>query len=232
VITVTLAVGCVVLSLWLLVAYPNLQTVLLFLGGVAVAGIMLWSMVPRRDKFVAPGVLLDQAAHPKLFRELGAIASSLHEPTPREVYLIAEPNAWVADRGGFMGIGSRRVMGIGLPLLGALSLMQFRAILAHEFAHYYGGDTRLAPWVYKAQSSMVRTFKGLGSIEGTHLPGALVFVFAIATLVLSWYWRLFLRAINSVSRRQEYRADELACIVSGKQAFLGGLTTTHQPSYA
>jgi heat shock protein HtpX len=232
VFTATLAVACAALSLWLLVMYPNLQTVLLFLGGIAAAGIMLWSLVPRRNKFVAPGVLLEPDVHPRMFRELGAIASSLQEPMPREVYLIGEPNAWVADRGGFMGIGSRRVMGIGLPLLGALSLAQLRAILAHEFAHYYGGDTRLGPWVYKAQSSMVRTFKGLGSIEGTSLPAALVFVFAIATLVLSWYWRLFLRAINAVSRRQEYRADELACIVGGKQAFLDGLTTTHKAVYA
>ena len=78
----------------------------------------------------------------------------LDEPMPREVYLIGDVNAFVADRGGFMGFGSRRVMGLGLPLLSILSVSQFRAVLAHEFAHYYGGDTSLGPWVYKTQTAI------------------------------------------------------------------------------
>jgi hypothetical protein len=49
----------------------------------------------------------------------------------REVYLIGEPNAWVTVRRGMMGFGGRRIMGLGLPLLGALNISQFRAILAH-----------------------------------------------------------------------------------------------------
>src|SRR6266853_1614359 len=112
---------------------------------------MLWSLVPRRDNFEAPGLPLERPSHPRLFAELDSIASALGEPLPREVYLIGEPNAWVADRGGVMGFGSRRVMGVGLPLLGALNISQFRAILAHEFAHYYGGDTRLGPLPPKTQ---------------------------------------------------------------------------------
>jgi len=68
---------------------------------------------------------------------------------PAEVYLIAEANAWVIDRGGIMGCGSRRVMGLGLPLLQVLSVYQLRAVLAHEFGHFHGGDTKLGPWVYK-----------------------------------------------------------------------------------
>ena len=34
---------------------------------------------------------------------------------PEEVYVVNAVNAFVAQRGGIMGIGSRRVMGIGLP---------------------------------------------------------------------------------------------------------------------
>jgi hypothetical protein len=78
---------------------------------------MVWSLIPRRDKFTAPGMLLARAAHPNLFAELEGIAAALGEKVPGEVYLIWEPNAFVADRGGVMGFGSRRVMGLGLPLL-------------------------------------------------------------------------------------------------------------------
>jgi heat shock protein HtpX len=44
---------------------------------------------------------------------------------PAEFYVVDDVNAWVAERGGVLGIGGRRVMGIGLPLLQALSVSEF-----------------------------------------------------------------------------------------------------------
>jgi Zn-dependent protease with chaperone function len=60
-------------------------------------------------------------------------------------------NAWVMQRGGIMGFGSRRVMGLGLPLMRILTCAQFSAVLAHEFGHYHGGDTKIGPWIYKTR---------------------------------------------------------------------------------
>jgi hypothetical protein len=60
------------------------QVVLLLLGGIAVAT-MLWSLFPRRDKFDAPGPLLDRSTQPRLFREIDQIADALNEQVPREV---------------------------------------------------------------------------------------------------------------------------------------------------
>jgi heat shock protein HtpX len=203
------------------------QSLLLLVFGVAIAGGLLWSLVPRADKFTAPGPLLDRAQHPRLFAELDAIAASLNEPMPSEVYLIGEVNAWVADRGGVLGFGSRRVMGLGLPLLSVLTVSQFRATLAHEFAHYYGGDTSLGPWVYKTKMAMIRTFQAVGSLSKLARFWVLVIMYMVVTTVLKWYFIVFLRAINLISRRQEYRADELACLVAGRQPLIDGLRTIH-----
>jgi len=41
---------------------PNLQVMLLLLLGIVVAGTMVWSLLPRRDNFKAPGLLLQRAA--------------------------------------------------------------------------------------------------------------------------------------------------------------------------
>ena len=227
-----LAIACVYLP-WLVINnVANFQTLALFVGGVLVAGAMLWSLLPRRDKFAAPGLLLDRAAHPHLFAELDNIASALREPLPREVYLIGEPNAWVADRGGVLGLGSRRVMGLGLPLLAALNVSQFRAILAHEFAHYYGGDTRLGPWLHRTQMAMIRTFQNMGSVGKAMRVALMQVLYMVVFGILKWYWLLFLRAINFVSRRQEFRADELACIVAGPQALVSGLRIVHGAALA
>ena len=127
------------------------------------AGVILWSILPRPDRFIPPGPPLEPKEHPKLFEALAGIAEATKQQMPSEVYLIAEVNAWVMDRSGIMGFGRRRVMGLGLPLLQVLSMSQFRAVLAHEFGHFHGGDTKLGPWVYKTRAAIGRTLEGLAA---------------------------------------------------------------------
>jgi heat shock protein HtpX len=208
------------------------QVLALQLGGIAVAVVILWSLFPRFDKFEAPGLLLEREAHPRLFAELDSIAVALNEPLPREVYLVGQPNAFVADRGGILGIGSRRVMGIGLPLLSALSVSEMRAVLAHEFAHYYSGDTSMGPWVYNSQSAMIRTFQNMGSLRQFGRIAIFQLLCLAVFSVLKWYFIFFLKVTNFVSRRKEYRADELACLVAGSEAMVQGLRKIHGAALA
>jgi Zn-dependent protease with chaperone function len=205
----------------------GLQSVVLFLFGVVMAGTMLWSLLPRRDKFLAPGPLLERTAHPHLFAELENIARLLHEPFPDEAYLIPQVNAFVSDRGGGLGLGARRVMGIGLPLIAILDQSEFRAVLAHEFAHYYGGDTRLGPWVYKTRMAMVRTIQNMASLGGMMPVAYAQIAYRFVMLLLEAYWKLFFRATQGISRRQEYRADELACHIADSEHLVNGLRKIH-----
>jgi len=234
VVILLLAVACVYLPYLAFTSteHPPAQLGLLVLSGFVVAGTILWSLVPRREKFEVPGLLLEPTAHPRLFAELHAIAAALGEPLPREVYLIGQVNAFVADRGGIMGFGSRRVMGIGLPLLSSLTVSEMRAVLAHEFAHYYSGDTRMGPWVYKTQSAMIRAFRNIGSLGELGRIAALQFMNMVATFILKWYFIFFMRVINFVSRNKEYRADELACLVAGAEPLVQGLRKIHGASIA
>jgi Zn-dependent protease with chaperone function len=235
VFTLLLAAACVYLPFLLLSAYAGFHTLAVFVCGVVMSIVMLWSLVPRRDKFSAPGPRLHASEHPRLFSELEGIAKTLDEPMPSEVYLIADLNAWVAERGGVMGFGSRRVMGLGLPLVRILTISQFRAVLAHEFGHFYTGDTRLLPWVHKTREAMVRTLNNLGSESLAEVfakvqLARLVHHLAVAALV--GYWKLFMRITQAISRRQEYRADELASYVAGPHALIEGLRAIHGASAA
>lgn len=229
-----LAAACVYLPYLLLFSSdsPGFQTLALFVFGIVIAATMVWSLVPRRDTFTPPGLLLDRESEPRLFAELESISSALNEPLPGEVYLIGEVNAFVADRGGVMGFGSRRVMGLGLPLLSILTVSEFRAVLAHEFAHYYGGDTSLGPWVYKTKMAMVRVFENIGSVGQLARIAVLGIMYLVVASVLKWYFVVFLRVINLVSRRQEYRADELACLIAGRQPLIDGLRAIHRGAIA
>lgn len=179
---------------------------------------ILWSVLPRFDKFEAPGPQLTRDQHPRLFEEIESVAQSVKQEMPAEVYLVPDVNAWVSQRGGVMGFGSRRVMGLGLPLLRMLSRSQFRAVLAHEFGHYYGGDTKLGPWVYKTRSAIGRTLSSLAGDDG---EGSLL------QLPFLWYGKMFLRITHAVSRRQEFVADELAARAIGSRPLIEGLRTVH-----
>lgn len=193
----------------------NLQLTIFCLIG---AGTILWAILPRFDRFTIIGLRLDAHEHPRLFSEISAIAAKTGQKMPAEVYLALDMNAFVAERGGLLGIGVRRVMGIGLPLMQVLSVAQLRSILAHEFGHYYGGDTHLGPWIYKTRSAIGRAIQGL-SRSWLQYP-------------FRWYGLLFLRITQSISRRQEYVADELAARLEGANTVADAMRLIHAQASA
>lgn len=180
------------------------------LGAAAIG----WGILPRRDAFPAPGPRLEPRESPRLFRVLGDVARRTRQEMPVEVYLVSEMNAWVANRGGVMGFGSRRVMGLGLPLLQVASVDELEAILAHEFGHYHGGDTRLGPWIYKTRSAIGRTLQSLGDESWLQVP-------------FRWYGSFFMRITQAISRAQELTADQLAATTVGAASLVEGLKKVH-----
>jgi len=209
------------------VASGNGTLILLSIGAVTCCLIILWSITPRPDRFTPPGPELTAAAQPRLFAEISATAAEFREPMPASVYLMMAPNAWVAQRGGMLGFGSRRVMALGYPLLAVLTVSEFRAVIAHEFAHYYGGDTGLGPWTNKAREAIMLSLQRLSSDSGLLHTLSRWAVIAILRLLvigtLALYWKLFLRLTLLVSRQAEYRADELASAIAGAQPLLASL---------
>jgi heat shock protein HtpX len=187
----------------------------LALGCLVGACLILWSICPRRDRFGVPGPRIEPKQHPKLFAELSAIAKATGQELPHEVYLTPEVNAWVAQRGGTMGFGSRRVMALGVPLMALLTVSQFRAVLAHEFGHYSGGDTKLGPWIYKTRAAIGRT---LAQLQGAD---------SVLLVLFNWYGNLFLRVTLAISRAQEYAADRLGARVGGARSLIDGLKQVH-----
>lgn len=194
-------------------------------GRIAIACIgvgltVLWALVPRADTFEPPGPRLNDESQPALFRVIREVAASAGQAEPADVYLLNEVNAWVTHRGGTMGFGSRRVMGIGLPLLQALSLSEFKAIIAHEFGHYSSGDVKLGPWVHKTRAAISRTIAG---VHGTFVEAP-----------FQWYGRQFLKLTHAVSRQQEFIADQVAMRVAGAADFANALrrVTALTPAYS
>jgi heat shock protein HtpX len=183
------------------------------------AGIILWSIVPRRDRFIAPGPELTPERNPKLFELLRSVARTVNEPMPERVYLTPDVNAGVFQRGGFLGTGGHRLMIVGLPLLHALTVSEVEGVLAHEFGHYHGGDVKLGPWIYRTRETIGRTLHNLRGRQLLRLP----FLF---------YGTQFLKVTQGISRRQEFAADAMAASIVGSGPMIRGLTRVHRAALA
>ena len=232
-LVVAVAAACLILPVVMFVVFPlengNLfiARVLISAFGIAAGLTILWSIVPRRNKVEINGVLIDLSKEPRLAKQIESIAQAMNEPMPSEVYLVGDANAFVIETSGFLGFRRRRIIGLGLPLLQMLTIAQFRAVLAHEFGHYYAGDTRMGPWVYNTRITIARVYENLGrksAVISFLTRWAVVSIPYMALMgAMRLYWNLFMRITQWISRRQEFRSDELACHVAGSQALMEGL---------
>lgn len=222
-----LAIGVALGLLWLPLAevlYTDRIHIKLALLCLFASLAILWSILPRVDRFEAPGPRLTAEENPELFRVIEDVARDTDQSMPADVFLVSDLNAFVTERGGVMGLGSRRVMGLGLPLLQVLSVSELRAVVAHEFGHFHGGDTKLGPWIYKTRSAMGRTLETLSSSEMGFM--------AIVMLPFLAYQKLFLRVTHAISRAQEYAADALAARTQGAHHLTDGLRKIHGAAMA
>ena len=219
VLAVVLTAGFYLLALGLIAGL----IAILFVPGISgqVAGFCLIgsvviavSIVPWPRPFAAPGPMLNPAGQPRLFTVLQGVASAVGEAMPADVYVTPDMNAGVLQR------GRRRVMVLGLPLMQVMTVAQMRAVVAHEFGHYHGGDTRLGPWIYRTREAIERTQRvGTGQLALLRLPFIL-------------YGRMFMRVTQAVSRRQELAADELAARTVGAAPMIEGLQALARGSIA
>ena len=184
-------------------AFPATLTIIAILRGV---------FFLERGDGKPLGIPIDGRTEPRLKALVGEVAEAMGTKPPDEVYLIPDVNAFVYEHGRLLGlIRTKRVMGIGLALIDVVRVDQLRAILAHEFGHYVGGDTHLGGVIYRARSSLGRTVENLKA-------GVLRSLFLA-------YARLFLKLTQKISRDQELAADAAAVRVGGREAHGSALRT-------
>ncbi|MBW3595570.1 MAG: M48 family metalloprotease [Actinobacteria bacterium] len=163
------------------------------------------------------GIPIDDSSQPRLMALVKDVASAANANPPDAVYLVPDVNAFVYEDGKLMGlIKTKRIMGIGLGLLNVLHVDELKAVLAHEYGHFAGGDTRLSGIVYRTRSAIGRTVEHLAK-SGTWLAR-----------IFDWYGRLFLRLTQRMSRQQELDADGLAAGIGGRDAQTQALEKTGQ----
>lgn len=230
-----LAFAAVLVGLAALVAYLAATIRLNWLIVAAAAAfvaalVVVWSILPRYDRFDPPGPELHESDAPMLFAELRELAAAAGQAMPKHVYVVSRLNAFVTERGGIMGIGSRRVLGIGLPLLEILTVDELRSVLAHELGHFHGGDTKIGPWLYKVRAGFERSIDNLdraASFIGEDF-GPFAAVLGMARAPFVWFGRVFMRHTRALGRAQECRADALSVRLVGSAPAVSALEKVHE----
>lgn len=138
------------------------------------------AIMPRGPRFGYPGRGLSSRRAPELFELLRDVARQTRQKMPRAVYLVSEPNAFVANRGLFLG----RAIGLGLPLFEALTIGELRAVVAHEFGHHANRTGPITTTVFRA----TRTFAA-----ATVAAGAVPFLDGVVEL----WTELFLTSVDA-----------------------------------
>lgn len=214
-LAMAIAVGLLAAAIlpWILAGVSNVGvTIACGLLGATI----LFAIFPRRLRFDPPGVRVTEAEQLRLVTMIEDEARAIGARVPDEVYATLDANAGVTQRRG------RRVMLIGLPLLYIVSERGIRAVIAHELAHYAGGDTRMGPWIARTYDGIARTIHHL---TDDHVEEA--WTLKAVRRPFTWYGAAFLRITAAITRRQEFAADALAARRGGRDAYCDALERIH-----
>ncbi len=196
---------------WAVAAWCALNALFLVLG--------LFGRPKRR----AAGRALRREEAPALFDLIDATAARVGVGAVSELRLKPAPVMAAARvlRPGRFVVSERRALVVGVPLLRALSVDEFRAAVAHELAHLAAGDVQRGRIVGAAarRIAVMRTV-----LARPPLPAALFLRWANPVW---WYVRaygaLLARGAARIRRVQESHADALAAEAAGATCYAATL---------
>jgi Zn-dependent protease with chaperone function len=185
-----------------------------------VVAAVLWAVVRSlRVRINAPtDPVVGRGDAPALFALLDHLQTQLRTPAIHQVQITNEFNAGVTQipRFGLFG-WHRSYLQIGLPLMRALSVPQFEAVLAHELGHISHGHARAGNWIYRLRTIWGQVDRALSTRQaqwGSKLTRPF----------LSWYVPYFQACSFPLARANEYEADAAAARATSPRSLAEALT--------
>ena len=209
---VVVVVGVLLAALWIIFTtvkdgrHLALLKFAIPLGALAIIGIraMLVRIEPPQ------GLEVTVVEAPRLFAVLDKIRRKLKGPRIHQVLMTDDFNASIVQlqRFGLLG-DSRNYLVIGLPLMHALTVEQFAAVLAHEYGHLSGAHGKFAAWIYRVRITWGRI---LDALLARPMWGAGLFL-----RFFRWYVPYFEAYTFVLARAQEYEADRASAKAVGER---------------
>src|SRR5438093_3602146 len=174
---------------------------------------------------------------PRLFAYLYELADAAEAPRPHRVFLSPQVNAAVFYDLSALNLifPSKKNLEIGLALVNALSLGEFRAVLAHEFGHFSQRSMAVMRWVYLAQQIAAHLVMRRDKLDAmlvqlSQLDPRIGWVGWILSLIV-WSIRSLVDTAfagvvvlqRALSREMEFQADLVAGALTGSDALVHAL---------
>ncbi|MEH6418354.1 M48 family metallopeptidase [Pseudomonas sp. CGJS7] len=220
----------------------NSDNVLLAAGASACAAFLCVFMAKalifnKRGSKDAHDMELKPAEQPELFAFLHRLADEAGAPRPHRVFLSPRVNAGVFYDLSLANliVPSKKNLEIGLALVNALNLGEFKAVLAHEFGHFAQRTMAVGRWVYIAQQIAAHIIAKRDAFDD-FLSGLSRFDLRVAWIgwllsLVVWsirslveiVFRVVILAQRALSREMEYQADLVAASLTGSDALVHAL---------
>lgn len=219
----------------IIVLHPSLLTLMLGLGlaglGVMVLFFLIKFLFTRNKVDRSHLVEVTRQQQPDLFSFIERLTREIGAPFPKRIYFSADVNASVFYDSGFwsMFLPIRKNLQIGLGLVNALTLSEFKAVLAHEFGHFSQRSMKLGSYVYNVNHiifNLLYDNAGYGQVleRWGNISGYFAFFAGITVRIvqgIQWILQQMYGIINktymSLSRQMEFHADAVAASASGSQ---------------
>ncbi|MBX2796406.1 MAG: M48 family metalloprotease [Myxococcales bacterium] len=174
---------------------------------------------------------------PRLFAFIHRVAEEAGAQPPHRVFLSPRVNAAVFYDLAWWNLlfPTRKNLEIGLGVVNAVSLDEFKAVLSHEFGHFAQRAMRVGAWVYLTQQfvgdligrrdGIDRFLDGLcRSHPVIAWAGWILRLLVWATRsVLESAFRFVIRMERALSREMEFQADRVAVSLTGSDSLVHAL---------
>jgi Zn-dependent protease with chaperone function len=185
-----------------LIVALTLNTRVIAIKLILMVGAFLWMILRALWVKISPpsGTRVTAKEAPALFDMINDVGREMGAPRFHQVLIDETFNAAVVQspRLGLFG-WHRNYLLIGLPLMKALTVEQFKAVLAHEFGHLSKGHGRMSNWIYRQRLRWARL---LAVLEASTSRGSFLFM-----PFLNWFAPYFNAVSFPLARANEYEAD-------------------------
>lgn len=209
------------LSYWLTAYFANVYVVKLILLAAVLALLGVWvalAAIFKRSvlRNEVSGELITQATAPMLWARIQQFAQLLKTEPPKQVIAGIDDNFFVTQMPIHLpnvGMLEGRSLYVSLPLLRVMSWDEADAVLAHELAHFSGGDTQFSA----ALGPKLAQFEqySLSMLEGG--------LTLILLFPLNFFRAAFEFGFSKNSREREFQADTMAAKATSPAAIARSL---------
>lgn len=189
---------------------------------------------------------IKEEEQPKLFAFIRKLAEETNTQMPKKIFVSPEVNAAVFYNSGFwsMFFPVRKNLEIGLGLVNAMNVSEFKSVLAHEFGHFSQRSMKIGSYIYTVNRAvfnlvygydrwdeLLSNWAGTGGIFG-FFAGITFWLVERIRSVLKTAYQLINVNYMKLSREMEYHADLVAVSVCGNKPFVSALRKIEFSSFA